>query len=176
VPLLYLRAQAMTERDVTFGADETTDALVSFDMALPRLSSLLAYLRSGSNSQFGPVVCKPIPDSQDSRVCWYWCGNEQFICGSTRDPGGVERCRQSRAANMDAAYRAFEGVREITAAADQLRDARAALDAIKALDLLRHRGVDVGEVVIVHGRLVRSPPKRKVASAADGEPSEGWFS
>jgi flavin-binding protein dodecin len=177
VPLLYLRAQAMTERGVTYGAEETTDALVSFDMALPRLAGLLSYLRGQSDSQFGPVVCKPIPDSQDSRVCWYWWGNEQFICGSTRDPKGVEKCQKSRATNMDAAYRAFEGVREITAAADQLQEARDVLDTISALDLLTHRGVDVGDVIIVRGRLVRSLPRADAsATAADSAPSQEWFS
>src|SRR5205823_14492210 len=71
VPLLYLRAQAMTERQITYGADETRNALQSFDMALPRLSRLLSILRARSDAQLGPVVCRPIPDSQDSRVCWY---------------------------------------------------------------------------------------------------------
>jgi hypothetical protein len=78
---------------------------------------------------------------------------------------------------MDAAYQAFEGVREITAAADQLQDARDVLDTISALDLLTRRGVDVGDVIIVHGRLVRSPPKADAsATGADSAPSQEWFS
>ena len=176
VPLLYLRAQAMTERQVTYGADETTDALLSFDMALPRLAGLLTYLRGRSDSEFGPVVCKPVPDSQDTRVCWYWWGNEQFICGSTRDPRGVEKCQNSRATNMDNAYRAFPGVREITAAAEQLQDARDALDTIRALDLLTHHGIDV-DVVIVHGRFARSRPEpdATVKAAVPARPVD-WFS
>lgn len=177
VPLLYLRAQAMTERQVTYGANEAQDALLSFDMALSRLSGLLSYLRGQSDRQFGPVVCRPVPDSQDSRVCWYWWGNEQFICGSTRDPRGVEKCQRSRASNMDRAYRDFEGVAEITAASTQLQDARDALDTMNALDMLTLSGVEVGEVLIVRGRLVRSRPRADAQpKAAAAVPSADWFS
>lgn len=183
VPLLYLRAQAMTERQVTYGADETKEALLSFDMALSRLAGLLSYLRGQSDRQFGPVVCKPIPDSEDSRVCWYFWrhgaqAGEQFICGSTRDPKGVEKCQKSRATNMDRAYRGFDGVREITAAAEQLQDARDALDTISALDALTRKGVDIGDLVIVRGRLARSSPADAVraAGAAGAAPPRDWFS
>ena len=177
VPLLYLRAQAMTERQVTYGADETDDALLSFDMALPRLTGLLSHLRRVSDSHFGPVVCRPLPDSQDSRVCWYQWGNEQFICGSTRDPRGVAKCQESRTRNMELAYRAFEGVAEITAARDQLQDARDALATSGALDVLRRHGVDIGDVVVVRGGFARSRPAADAAArAADTEPSVDWFS
>ena len=78
---------------------------------------------------------------------------------------------------MENAYRAFEGVLEITAAAKHLQDARDALDTIGALDLLTRHGVDVGDLVIVHGRLVRSRPS---ARALDGETASvsaaDWFS
>lgn len=173
VPLLYLRAQAMTERQVTYGADETDDALVSFDMALARLAGLLAHLRRVSDSQFGPVVCRPLPDSQDSRVCWYRWGNEQFICGSTRDPRGVAKCQESRTRNMDFTYVAFEGVAEITAAFEQLQDARDALAALSALDVLTRHGVDVGDLVIVRGGLAR---RADPARASEAEKSTDWFS
>jgi hypothetical protein len=177
VPLLYLRAQAMTERQTTYGASELKDALESFDMAVPRLAGLLAYLRGQSDSQFGPVVCRPIPDSQDSRVCWYWWGNEQFICGSTRDPRGVDKCQRSRATNMDRAYEAFAGVREITMSAQQLEDARDALDTFSVLDILTQIGIDIGDLVIAHGRLVRSRRKADAAAkAADVVPPADWFS
>jgi hypothetical protein len=181
VPLLYLRAQAMTERQVTYGADETQDALLSFDMAIPRLAGLLSYLRRQSDSHFGEVVCRPMPDSQDSHVCWYFWRTApnfgvQVICGSTRDPKGVEKCNKSRAADMDNAYRVFEGVREITDAADQLQGARDALDSISVLDVLTHTGVDVGDVVLVRGRVARSLPTLDAAKAPDGAPSVDWFS
>ena len=177
VPLLYLRAQAMTEREVTYGAEEAADALVSFDMALARLHGLLAHLRRQSDSQFGPVVCRPIPDSQDSRVCWYRWGVEQFICGSTRDPRGVAKCQESRARNMDLAYQATDGVREITAAADQQQTARDTLDTISALDVLTDRGIDVGELVILRGGLARRRPELDATGRApDAQSSVDWFS
>jgi hypothetical protein len=77
------------------------------------------------------------------------------FAGRRVTPKGVEKCQTSRATNMDGAYRAFEGVREITAAADQLQDARDALETITVLDILTRRGVDVGDVIIAHGRLAR---------------------
>jgi hypothetical protein len=175
LPLLYLRAQAMIERQRTYGAQETADALSSFDMAIPRAAGLLAYLRQVSDSRFGPVVCKPVPDSQDTRVCWYWWGNEQFICGSTRDPRGVDKCRQSRIRNMDGAYEAFEGVAEIKAAAEELRQAREAIDTIGALHALILAGVSVGEIFISQGRIMRSQPEATNLSL-DGVRSADWLS
>jgi hypothetical protein len=182
VPLLYLRAQAMTERQATFGADETREALLSFDMAIPRLGGLLTWLRQQSDSQFGPVVCRPMPDSQDSSVCWYlWRHRggvaEQFICGSTRDPRGVEKCRQSRARNMESTYRAFDGVGQITAAAEQLQDARDALDTIRTVDALIRKGVKVGDLAIVNGQFARRAPLGPAAlRATDDAPSADFFS
>lgn len=129
VPLLYLRAQAMTERQVVYGAMERDEAVVSFDSALPRLRGVLTYIRAQSDKTFGPVTCRPHPDSEDPKVCWYKWGNERFICGSTRDPNGVAKCRASRTRNMDIAYRSSAGVKEITAAAEQLQLARDALTA-----------------------------------------------
>ena len=173
VPLLYLRAQAMAERQARYGADETKDALLSIDMALPRLAGLLSYLRMQSDRRVGPVVCRPIPDSEDSRVCWYYVEAGQFICGSLSDPRGIEKCQQSRAAMMDNLFGAFPGVREITAAARQLQNARDALDTIGALNILARKGIDIGEVSIVHGRLARSPSKRSIADTAK---KQDWFS
>jgi hypothetical protein len=177
LPLLYLRAQAMIERQRTYGVQETADALSSFDMAIQRAAGLLAYLRQVSDSRFGPVVCKPVPDSQDARVCWYWWGNEQFICGSTRDPAGVLKCQQSRARNMDLAYQAFDGVAEITAAAEELRDAREAIDTMGALHALIRAGVNVGEIVVSRGRLLRSRPMPGRADmTGDAARAADWLS
>jgi hypothetical protein len=176
VPLLYLRAQAMAERQITYGADETRDALQSFDMALPRLSRLLSILRAKSDAKFGPVVCRPTPDSQDSRVCWYMYQHSQFICGSLSDPTGFRKCEQSRATHMDGAYSAFDGVQQISAALTQLQDARDNLDAIGTLDILATHGVDVGEIVFVDGRLTRSLPKpRTSARKVRRAPDQDWF-
>ena len=176
VPLLYLRAQAMTERQITYGADETRNALQSFDMALPRLSRLLSILRARSDAQFGPVVCRPIPDSQDSRVCWYMYKRTQFVCGSLRDPTGFQKCEQFRATHMDDAYSAFSGVQQISAALTQLRDARDNLDTIGTLDILATNGVDVGEIVFVGGRLARSLPKPRTSARKVGPaPDQDWF-
>ena len=182
IPLLYLRAQAMAEREITYGADETADALESFDKAIPRLTSLLAHLRQQSDGLFGPVVCKPMPDSQDSRVCWYWWRHgtnaaEQVICGSTRDPRGVEKCQQSRARTMENAYRSFPGVAEITAVLEQLHDARDALDTTHVLDVLVHHGIDVGEVVMVQGRFARAPSTGRLRTTDTVRALEpDWFS
>ena len=158
VPLLYLRAQAMAEREFTYGTPELVDSLSSFDMAMSRLTGLLSYLRTQSDKGFGPVVCKPIPDSQDSRVCWYWWGSEQFICGSTRDPRGVDKCQASRRSNMENAYRAFAGVKEITETLEQVHQAREAVDTIGDLHRLSLAGVHVGEIALVGGRLRRIAP------------------
>lgn len=177
LPLLYLRAQAMIERQRTYGAPETEDALSSFDMAIARAAGLLAYLRQQSDSRFGPVVCKPVPDSQDASVCWYWWGNEQFICGSTRDPRGVDKCRQSRDRNMVLAYEAFDGVAEITAAAEDLRNAREAIDTMGALHALIRAGVNVGDISISRDRLMRSQPMSRGADTTRDVPrSADWLS
>jgi hypothetical protein len=160
VPLLFLRAQAMTERQVTYGASEISDIAPSFDLALPRLGALLALLRRRSDGEFGEVVCKPIPDSQDSRVCWYYHKAGQFICGSLRDPRGLEKCRAYRAAHMEQAYGAYEGVGPLTQARDQLQQSRDALEITGILDQLTHAGVEVNEVVLAEGRFQRRSPSK----------------
>ena len=78
---------------------------------------------------------------------------------------------------MDRAYRAFDGVREITAAAEQLQGARDALDTMTALDILTHGGIVVGDLVLVHGRFVRSSAKPDATANAVGDAqSVDWFS
>lgn len=176
VPLLYLRAQAMTEREVTYGTPEIADSLASFNMAISRLTGLLSYFRTQSDKNFGPVVCKPVPDSQDSQVCWYWWSSEQFICGSTRDPRGVEKCQTSRRNNMENAYRAFPGVKEITETREQLQQARDAVDTMSALHRLSLAGVHVGEIALVDGQLRRIPPSPGHINSAGVLPDRDWFS
>lgn len=178
VPLLYLRAQALAERQATYGANQTTEALLSFELAIPRLNGLLTVLRARSDSAFGPVVCKPIPDSEDPRVCWYWWrhsggAGEQFICGSLRDPRGIAKCQESRARSMDSAYRNTEGVREITGAVEQLQRAYDALDTIGALDELVSRGITVGKLKTINGRFAfdTSAPGDQTTSGLTS-----WFS
>jgi hypothetical protein len=179
VPLLYLRAQAMAERQTTFGKQETSEALLSFEMALPRLQGLLSYLRRESDSRFGGIVCKRVPDSQDRQVCWYYFAHKQYICGSLRDPKGLDKCQRARARHMDSAYRGYRGVREITAAADQLEHARDALETITIIDSLTKQGVPVGDLTFVNGRLERTAPKRSkvfAVGAVDGSASvPDWF-
>jgi hypothetical protein len=150
--LIYLRAQAMTERQVTYGSAEAQDALPAFDAAIPRLDNLLAFLRRQSDARFGPVVCRRHPDFQRT-VCWYQWGRTQEICGSLSDPTGIAKCQRARARHMESAYQSFEGVAEITAAAAQLQEARDALDTVGALDWLAGVGVNLwGEVVVAAGR------------------------
>ena len=173
VPLLYLRAQAMTERQLTYGSSEIADILPSIDEAIPRLKLLLSHLRVVSDGRFGKITCRPIPDSQDHRVCWYRMGAGQIICGSLRDPGGVEKCNRARRRHMDTAYSAFEGVREITAAIEQLEQTRDALDSFSVLHILSNKGVEVGDLVLQDGRIHRTGPLRMEA-AVRRDPGE-WF-
>lgn len=56
VPLLFLRAQAMVERERTYGEKEVADIIPSFDLAIPRLRKLLEHLRAKSHAQFSEVI------------------------------------------------------------------------------------------------------------------------
>lgn len=174
VPLLYLRAQALAERQATYGADQTSAALLSFELAGPRLAALLALLRSRSDANFGPIVCKPIPDSQDAKVCWYtWRRGsvaDQFVCGSLRDPKGIEKCQNSRTRNMDIACRATPGVREITTAAAGIEQARDALDTSRTLDLLATHGVST-EVTLVRGSFALAESRFTTDAAGQAAPA-----
>jgi hypothetical protein len=163
--LIYLRAQAMTERQVTYGSVEAKDALPSMNTALPRLQGLLAYLRRQSDNRFGSIVCTPVTEGQIPRMCIYLWNAEntvaevldtdrsdsrQVVCGTLSDPEGpISKCHRARTRHMDDAYRGFEGVVQITAAAEQLEDARDALETFSVLDALKNVGVDLGDVVVV---------------------------
>jgi hypothetical protein len=54
--------------------------------------------------------------------------------------------------------------------------ARDSLDAIETVDDLVHRGVDVGAVGLVNGRLARSRSQASVSSSDDVGLTADWFS
>ncbi|MCA1650507.1 MAG: hypothetical protein LC753_09575 [Acidobacteria bacterium] len=120
VPLLYLRAQAMTERQVTYGNSEVRD--------------------------------------------------EQYICGSTRDPRGVQKCQDSRRSIMESSYQRFPGVKQITESREQVQLARDAVDTRSALDRLTQAGVLVGPIIFEGGHFRRvAPEPGEIAAGND------WF-
>jgi hypothetical protein len=88
IPLLYLRAQAMVGREITYKADMINDITSSFDTAIARMNANLRILRRASDGRFGKVTCGPMSDSQDPGVCWYRLGGAKIICGSLKDPRG----------------------------------------------------------------------------------------
>jgi hypothetical protein len=147
VQLLYLRAQAMTERQVTYGAAEIDDAVPTLQEAVTRGTRLLSYLHGVSDARFGAVQCGVHQDAQGV-VCWYRFGRSQIVCG--RNP---KVCEDSRKRHMTTAYGGFEGVRQITASVEGLRQA---IGTISTLSLLDRFGRVLGGPVLPAARVSAS--------------------
>jgi hypothetical protein len=123
--LAFFRAQAMTEREVTFGANEVKDVADMLDVAIVRTESVLTFLRGESDRRFSRTKCGRHPDFQET-VCSYKFQNEEVICGRLSDPTGVRKCNDKRAAHMDREFAAFvpvpqvrSGLNDLVAARDQ---------------------------------------------------------
>jgi len=140
--VLYLRSQAMTERQVTFGAAELKDSLPEMDAALMRLDGLLTYLRKQSHARFGAITFR-VREKPPSIVTFYSFLGEQFVCAML--PKSPKNCELARARHMDTAYAAFEGVRELREVNEQLNNVRDALETVSVIDLITHR--DPGDLV-----------------------------
>ena len=156
--VVYLRAQAMTERQVTFGASELKDALPSFDSALMRIDGLLSHLRKQSDRRFGPIRGRLIGNPPSIVIIFYSFLNTQIVCG-TPTAADPRKCERTRARHMDAAFDSIEGVRQLRAVSAELRDVRDALDTFSVLDLLtphdlHELGFDPNSIRAVrHGQL-----------------------
>jgi hypothetical protein len=120
--LLYLRAQAMTEREVTYGADEIEDILPTFEIALQRMYGVIQYQRDISDARFGAVVTRQHPDFTATIVGYMFEHNFMF-CGYLDRPDAIELANEQRERHMDSAYFASEGVREAHEAIDELQGA-----------------------------------------------------
>jgi hypothetical protein len=118
--LLYLRAQAMTEREVTYGADEIDDILPTFEVALQRMYGVILYLRDLSDARFGPVITRRHPDFTE-RVVGYMFKHNFMFCGYLNRPDAIESANEERERHMNSAYAAYEGVRETHEAIDELQ-------------------------------------------------------
>jgi len=118
--LLYLRAQAMTEREVTYGADEIEDILPTFEVALQRMYGVSLYLRDMSDVRFGDVVTRRHPDFTAPIVGYMFEHNFMF-CGYLNRPDAIESANEDRERHMDSAYASYEGVRETHEAIDELQ-------------------------------------------------------
>jgi len=130
--VIYLRAQAMTERQVTYGATELADALPSFDAAATRIEGLLAYLREQSDRRFGPIRGR-IVENPPAIVTFYSFLGTPVVCG-TPTAADPRKCERARARHMDSAYDDVDGVADFRNVLKQLRDVRDALDTFNVLD------------------------------------------
>jgi hypothetical protein len=120
--LVYLRAQAMTEREVTYDADEIDDILPSFEVALQRMHGVSSYLRDMSDARFGAVITRRHPDFT-SPVVGYMFEHNFMFCGYLNRPDAIARANEERERHMDSAYASYEGVRETNEAIDELQAA-----------------------------------------------------
>jgi hypothetical protein len=160
----YLRAQAMTERQVTYGASELRDSLPAFDTALTRLDALLAYLRRRSDERFGPIVGRVI-ENPPSVITFYSFMENHILCGTFA--GAPTPCEAARAAHMETAFSDFEGVAELRAIQTQLREIRDAIETFSVLDVVTHGDPDdpvlsTGSIRLSDRGLVRltaAPPR-----------------
>jgi len=110
----------MTEREVTYGADEIEDILPTFEVALQRMYGVSLYLRDMSDVRFGDVVTRRHPDFTAPIVGYMFEHNFMF-CGYLNRPDAIESANEDRERHMDSAYASYEGVRETHEAIDELQ-------------------------------------------------------
>lgn len=110
IPTLYVRAQAMAERQATYGAPEVKDIHSAFDVAIPRFRVLAAYVHRESDRRFG-MIRLPALRRDQSPVGLHWVftgpGVGQFECGVVGEEGSYERCVEIRNRRMQAAYATY---------------------------------------------------------------------
>ena len=128
IPLIYLRAQVLAERETTYGAVEAKDALDSMDDALDRLDSLLEFLRTESDANYGPITTGPVPDYEEE-MFYFTVKGRKMACGRLTNPNAYAQCEATRESMMDGAFRVYDGVPELSSALSQLRQAREQLAA-----------------------------------------------
>ena len=133
--IFYLRAQAMTEREITYEADEISDILPSAEDALQRMQGVQQYLRDMSDARFGAVGSRRDGDFTVN-VVGYMFEHHFIPCGFANDPDVIQRANEARDWHMESAYLGYEGVREANEAIDDLQTTIDDLSQTSFLDRL----------------------------------------
>jgi hypothetical protein len=127
-PLVLLRAQVMTEREITYGSPEIGDIVPMFDTAVRRNENLLAFLRAVNDRRYpGDIRSKGIGTPHSPRILYYEFDGMDVGCGLVGAPDGMQRCREARRAAKDRTFAETIPVAAILVATDQLREASDAL-------------------------------------------------
>lgn len=110
IPTIYVRAQAMAERQFTYGAAEVKDIHSSFELLIPRFQLLAAYVHRESDRRFGPIRMPALRRDQ-SLVGIRWTYNGPGVgvveCGLVLEAGSYEQCNEIRKRRMLTAYAAY---------------------------------------------------------------------
>jgi hypothetical protein len=122
ISLICLRAQALAEREVTYGAGEAKDALPSIKAGIARIEQMLVLLQQESDANFGPIKCGPDAEGEVD-ICWFTEKGKRVNCWD------VERCETLRDQHMNDAFRSREGVSDLSVTITALRSARDVLAA-----------------------------------------------
>jgi hypothetical protein len=129
IPLIFLRVQAMVEREITYGAQEIDDTRGFLDRMVNRLAPVIPNLRERSDSRFTELgIWKDPEPGVNFRVYYYKFSGLMVMCFPTTLPNARERSESSRAARMNAEFLRFEGgaapvLSEAIAAMEKIRDA-----------------------------------------------------
>jgi hypothetical protein len=145
--LLYLRSQAMTEREVTYDADEIKDILPTVEEALQRMQGVQQYFRDMSDARFGSVVTRRHPDFT-APIVGYMFEHHFMPCGYANDPDVIQRANDLRDRHMDSAYAVYEGVPETHEAIAELQATIDDLSQTSFLNRLAVLGPDIRKKVI----------------------------
>jgi hypothetical protein len=110
VPLVFLRVQALVERELTYGAKEIKDVPGVLEQAISDLSPVPAKLRKSSDSRFGPLFTQN-SEEHGLRLTWhaYLFNGRPVPCSLVRIANSRAISESSRRSRMNAEYASYEG-------------------------------------------------------------------
>jgi hypothetical protein len=110
IPLVFLRVQALVERELTYGEPEIKDVPGVLDQAISDLSPVPVKLRKSSDHRFGPIFTHNEFEHGLSLPRFaYRFDSMPVPCSLVRIANARGISERRRISHMNAAYAAYEG-------------------------------------------------------------------
>lgn len=110
MPLVFLRVQAMVERQKIYGSQDVKGIPRALNRAVDRLSPVPIQLRAWSDARFGPLIVQTTKDP-GPKISYYAFrfNNMSIPCFPTRVTNARAMSEKNRRSRMDAEYAGYRG-------------------------------------------------------------------